>query len=133
MADAKTYDYGLGRRKAATARARLIKGKGNVTINDKPAADYLSGNKTMLAEITDPLALVGKQQEFDVTIRVSGGGLAGQVDAIKMAIAKAITVGAPDLRSTLKKAELLRRDPREKERKNYGLRSARKREQYSKR
>ena len=73
MADAKTYDYGLGRRKAATARARLIKGKGNVTINDKPAADYLSGNKTMLAEITDPLALVGKQQEFDVTIRVSGG------------------------------------------------------------
>ncbi len=133
MADAKTYDYGLGRRKAATARARLIKGKGNVTINDKPAADYLSGNKTMLAEITDPLALVGKQQEFDVTIRVSGGGLAGQVDAIKMAIAKAITVGAPDLRSTLKKAELLRRDPREKERKKYGLRSARKREQYSKR
>ena len=133
MADAKTYDYGLGRRKAATARARLIKGKGNGTINDKPAVDYLSGNKTMLAEITDPLALVGKQQEFDVTIRVSGGGLAGQVDAIKMAIAKAITVGAPDLRSTLKKAELLRRDPREKERKKYGLRSARKREQYSKR
>lgn len=133
MADAKTYDYGLGRRKAATARARLIKGKGNVTINDKPAVDYLSGNKTMLAEITDPLALVGKQQEFDVTIRVSGGGLAGQVDAIKMAIAKAITVGAPDLRSTLKKAELLRRDPREKERKKYGLRSARKREQFSKR
>ena len=133
MDDAKTYDYGLGRRKAATARARLIKGKGNVTINDKPAVDYLSGNKTMLAEITDPLALVGKQQEFDVTIRVSGGGLAGQVDAIKMAIAKAITVGAPDLRSTLKKAELLRRDPREKERKKYGLRSARKREQYSKR
>ena len=133
MADAKTYDYGLGRRKAATARARLIKGKGNVTINDKPAVDYLSGNKTMLAEITDPLALVGKQQEFDVIIRVSGGGLAGQVDAIKMAIAKAITVGAPDLRSTLKKAELLRRDPREKERKKYGLRSARKREQYSKR
>ena len=133
MADAKTYDYGLGRRKAATARARLIKGKGNVTINDKPAVDYLSGNKTMLAEITDPLALVGKQQEFDVTIRVSGGGLAGQVDAIKMAIAKAITVGAPNLRSTLKKAELLRRDPREKERKKYGLRSARKREQYSKR
>lgn len=133
MADAKTYDYGLGRRKSATARARLIKGKGNVTINDKPAAEYLSHNKTMLAEITDPLALVGKQQEFDVTIRVSGGGLAGQVDAIKMAIAKAITVGHADLRSTLKKAELLRRDPREKERKKYGLRSARKREQYSKR
>lgn len=132
MATAK-YDYGLGRRKSATARARLVKGKGVVTINDKPASEYLSGNKTMLAEITDPLAFVNKQQEFDVTIRVSGGGLAGQVDAIKMAIAKAITVGSSDLRPVLKKAELLRRDPREKERKKYGLRSARKREQYSKR
>lgn len=133
MATPAKYDYGLGRRKSATARARLTKGKGVVTINDKPAGDYLSNNKTMLAEITDPLALVGKQQEYDVSIRVSGGGLAGQVDAIKMAIAKAITVGHADLRTTLKKAEFLRRDPREKERKKYGLRSARKREQYSKR
>jgi small subunit ribosomal protein S9 len=128
-----TYFYGLGRRKSATARARLFKGKGNLTINDKPASDYLSENKALLAEVTDPLALVGKQKEFDVTIRVSGGGLSGQVDAIKLAIAKALTVGHADLRSTLKKAELLRRDPREKERKKYGLRSARKREQYSKR
>lgn len=132
MAD-KTYDYGLGRRKSATARVRLVSGKGNIVINDKPAAEYLDGNKTLLAEVTDPLALVGKQQEFDVSVRVSGGGLSGQVDAIKMAIAKAITVGAPDLRAPLKKAEFLRRDPREKERKKYGLRSARKREQYSKR
>ena len=132
MADAK-YDYGLGRRKSATARARLTKGKGAITINGKTAADYLSDNKTLLAEITDPLAVVGKQKEFDVSVLVKGGGLSGQVDAIKMAIAKAITVGAPDLRGPLKKAELLRRDPREKERKKYGLRSARKREQYSKR
>lgn len=132
MADA-SYFYGLGRRKAATARARLYKGKGNVTINDKPAAEYLSDNKTLLAEITDPLALVGRQKEFDITVRVSGGGLAGQVDAIKLAIAKAITVGHSDLRPTLKKAEFLKRDPREKERKKYGLRSARKREQFSKR
>ena len=132
MADAK-YAYGLGRRKSATARARLYKGKGKVTINDKPAADYLDGNKTLLAEVTDPLALVGKQKEFDITIRVSGGGLAGQVDAIKLAIAKALTVEHSDLRPTLKKAEFLKRDPREKERKKYGLRSARKREQFSKR
>lgn len=132
MADSK-YAYGLGRRKSATARARLFKGKGNVTINDKPASDYLSGNTTMLAEVTDPLALVGKQKDFDITIRVSGGGLSGQVDAIKLAIAKALTVEHADLRSTLKKAEFLKRDPREKERKKYGLRSARKREQYSKR
>jgi len=132
MAEA-TYFYGLGRRKSATARARLYAGKGKVTINDKPAAEYLSDNKTLLAEVTDPLALVNKQKEFDVTIKVSGGGLAGQVDAIKLAIAKALTTAHGDLRSTLKKAELLRRDPREKERKKYGLRGARKREQYSKR
>ncbi len=132
MAEA-TYFYGLGRRKAATARARLYKGKGTVTINDKPAADYLDGNKTLLAEITDPLALVNKQKEFDVTIRVQGGGTAGQVDAIKLAIAKALTTAHSDLRSTLKKADLLKRDSREKERKKYGLRSARKREQFSKR
>lgn len=132
MAESK-YAYGLGRRKSATARARLYKGKGSITINEKPAAEYLSGNTTMLAEVTDPLALVNKQKDFDVTIRVSGGGLAGQVDAIKLAIAKALTVDHADLRSTLKKAEFLKRDPREKERKKYGLRSARKREQYSKR
>ncbi|PID32632.1 30S ribosomal protein S9 [Candidatus Saccharibacteria bacterium] len=130
---AEKYAYGLGRRKSATARARLVKGKGNVVINDKPAIEYLDGNKTLLAEVTDPLALVGKQKDFDVTIKVSGGGLSGQVDAIKMAVAKAITADAPDLRPQLKKAEFLRRDPREKERKKYGLRSARKREQYSKR
>ena len=132
MADAK-YAYGLGRRKSATARARLFKGKGSITINEKPAAEYLSGNSTLLAEVTDPLALVNKQKDFDVTIRVSGGGLSGQVDAIKLAIAKAITAGHADLRPSLKKADLLSRDPREKERKKYGLRSARKREQFSKR
>ena len=123
MAETK-YFYGLGRRKAATARARLYTGKGNLTINDKPAVEYLDGNKSMLAEITDPLALVGKQAEYDITVKVNGGGLAGQVDA---------TVAHADLRPVLKKAEFLKRDPREKERKKYGLRSARKREQFSKR
>jgi small subunit ribosomal protein S9 len=127
------YFYGLGRRKAATARARLSGGKGVVTVNGKPAAEYLDGNTTLLAELTDPLALIGKQKELDVSLVVSGGGLAGQVDASKLAIAKAISVMNEDLRSTLKKASLLKRDPREKERKKYGLRSARKREQYSKR
>jgi len=129
----ETYFYGLGRRKSATARARLYKGKGNLTINDKPAEEYLSGNKTLLAEVTDPLALVNKQKDYDITILVQGGGVAGQVDAIKLAIAKALTTAHSDLRSTLKKAEFLKRDSREKERKKYGLRSARKREQFSKR
>lgn len=132
MTEAK-YFYGLGRRKSATARARLFAGKGNITINDKPAAEYFSNNKSQLAEITDPLALVAKQNDYDITIKVNGGGLAGQVDAIKLAISKALTVAHADLRPVLKKAELLKRDPREKERKKYGLRSARKKEQFSKR
>lgn len=132
MAD-KQYFYGLGRRKSATARVRLYAGKGNITINEQPAAQYLSDNKALLAEITDPLALVNKQKDFDITVRVAGGGVTGQVDAVKLAIAKALTVAAPDLRPTLKKAEFLKRDSREKERKKYGLRAARKREQFSKR
>ena len=127
------YLYGLGRRKSATAQVRLVAGKGNITINNKPAAEYLNENKTILAKITDPLALVNKQKEFDITVVVKGGGVTGQVDAIRLAIAKAITVGFADLRTVLKKADLLKRDSREKERKKYGLRSARKREQFSKR
>ena len=133
MAEDMKYVYGLGRRKSATATARLYKGNGNITINGKPALEYLSGNKTLLAEVTDPLAIAGKQKEYDVTIVAKGGGLAGQVDAIKLAISKAITLEAPDLRPVLKKAGMIKRDPREKERKKYGLRSARKKEQFSKR
>ena len=133
MADKKKYTYGLGRRKSATATVRLYAGKGEITINNKPALEYLSGNKTFLAEITDPLALAGKQKEYVITIVVKGGGLSGQVDAIKLAISKALTIEAPDLRPVLKKAGMMKRDPREKERKKYGLRSARRREQFSKR
>ena len=127
------YFYGLGRRKSATAQVRLFAGKGKLTINNKPAAEYFNENKTLLAEITDPLALVNKQADFDTTVVVKGGGVAGQVDAIKLGIAKAIIAGFSDLRPVLKKAEFLKRDAREKERKKYGLRSARKREQFSKR
>ena len=133
MVATKKYTYGLGRRKSATATVRLYEGKGEITINDKPALEYLSGNKTYLAEITDLLAVAEKQKEFDITVVVKGGGLAGQVDAIKLAISKALVTEAPDLRPVLKKLGFTSRDPREKERKKYGLRSARKKEQFSKR
>ena len=133
MVTAKKYTYGLGRRKAATATARLYKGKGDLVINGKPALEYFSNNKTLLAEVTDSLAIAGKQKEYDITILVKGGGLAGQVDAIKLAISKALVLESPDLRPMLKKAGMMKRDPREKERKKYGLRSARRREQFSKR
>lgn len=132
MAESK-YLYGLGRRKSATARARLYKGKGKVTINDKPALEYLNGNKSQLVKITDPLALVNKQADYDISVVVKGGGITGQVEATRLAVSKAISGGFSDLRSLLKKAEFLKRDPREKERKKYGLRGARKKEQFSKR
>ena len=127
------YTYGNGSRKAATATARLYKGKGEITINDKPALEYLSGNKTLMAEITDPLAITQKQKEYNITVRIQGGGLAGQVDAIKLAISRALVEEFPEFRPVLKEAGLMKRDPREKERKHYGLRSARRREQFSKR
>ncbi len=128
-----TYFYGLGRRKSSIARARLFSGKGSVTINDKKSVDYFSSNQSTVDELLKPLTLIGKEKSFDITIVVEGGGHAGQVDAIKLAISKALSVMNDDLRSTLKKAGLLKRDPREKEPKKYGLRSARKREQFSKR
>ena len=132
MAD-KNYFYGLGRRKEATATARLYKGKGEITINDKPAADFLSNNQTLLAEITDPLALVSKQTDFDITLLIKGGGVSGQVDAAKLAISKALASINDDLKGTLSKAGYLQRDSRMVERKKYGLKGARKREQFSKR
>lgn len=127
------YFYGLGRRKASTARARLMSGKGVITVNEKPVADYFCDNEAWLHELVQPLRLIGKEGAFDVSIRVDGGGLAGQVDASKLAISKALSAMNDDLRGTLKKAGLLMRDPREKEPKKYGLRSARKKEQFSKR
>ena len=127
------YFYGLGRRKSATATARLYKGKGNITVNGKTLEEYFNGDKTLIAEVKDPLALVNKQDAYDVTIVVKGGGLAGQVDAIKNAIAKALTVESSDLRPILKRANLMKRDQREKERKKWGLRKSRKKEQFSKR
>jgi small subunit ribosomal protein S9 len=127
------YTYGAGRRKAATARVRLLKGKGNITINDKSALDYLCGNKTLMAEITDPLAAAQKQKDYDVSVKVDGGGLSGQVDAIKLGISRALVAEFPEFRPILKKAGLMKRDPREKEHKQYSRRSARKKEQFSKR
>ncbi len=128
-----TYFYGLGRRKSATARARVMGGKGVITINGKPANDYFDNSQPLLADLHQPFMVISKDGQFDVTILVSGGGAAGQVDACKLAISKALSIMNDDFNGTLRKAGLLKRDTREKERKKYGLRSARKREQFSKR
>ncbi len=127
------YFYGLGRRKSATARVRLTPGKGVVTINDKPALEYFNGNETFTYNMMEPLRLLQKTEDFDLSLKLDGGGHSAQVDAIKLAISKALSAMNEDLRSTLKKSGLLKRDPREKERKKPGLRSARRKEQFSKR
>ena len=127
------YFYGLGRRKSATARARLMSGKGVITINGKDANEYLAKNEALVYEILEPLRLLQKTDSFDISLVVEGGGHHSQVGAIKLAIAKALSIMNEDLRSTLKKAGLLKRDSREKERNKPGLKGARRKEQFSKR
>lgn len=127
------YFYALGRRKRATARVRVLKGKGSVTINDKPAEEYFAASKALLAELTKPFDVLELNGKYDVTVRVSGGGPAGQVDAIRLGIAKALVEMDESLKNTLRRADLLGRDPREKERKKFGLKKARKQRQFTKR
>lgn len=135
MAEAKThYYYALGRRKAATARVRLMSGKGQITVNSKPANEYFAESKMFLAEIQKPFAALELPlKDYDVTVVVSGGGHAGQVDAIRLGIAKALVEKDENYKATLRRAELLGRDSRERERKKFGLKGARKQRQFTKR
>jgi small subunit ribosomal protein S9 len=128
-----TYFYALGRRKAATARIRLQGGKGNIVINDKPAAEYLAGSEFLLGELNAPFKAIDAEGKYDISVRVTGGGHAGQVDAISLGISKALALMNEDLKATLKRADLLSRDPRERERKKFGLKGARKQRQFTKR
>jgi len=127
------YFYALGRRKAATARVRLQGGKGTITVNGKPAEEYFAESKTLLNELNKPFSVLEQENKYDISVVVEGGGHAGQVDAIRLGIAKALTLMTPDLKGTLKRADLLGRDPREKERKKFGLKKARKQRQFTKR
>lgn len=127
-----TYFYALGRRKSATARVRLQGGKGNIVINGKSAEQYFAGSEHILKELAKPFEVTGSNQ-FDVSVVVSGGGTTGQVDAIKLGIAKSLAIMNEDLKGSLKKADLLGRDSREKERKKFGLKKARKQRQFTKR
>ena len=128
----KNYFYGLGRRKSATARVLGMNRNGTITINNVPADDYFAGSNMLLNELKRPFVVI-ENDKYDVTVIVSGGGHAGQVDAIKLGISKALVALNEDLKSTLKRADLLGRDPREKERKKFGLKGARKRRQFTKR
>ncbi len=121
----------VGRRKAAVARISFSKGKGSVTINGKDYKDYFPVLH-LRERVEQPLALV-ESKDYDFTINVNGGGVKGQADAVKMAIARALVKANSENRPKLKAAKLLTRDAREVERKKPGLRKARKRSQFSKR
>jgi small subunit ribosomal protein S9 len=128
-----SYFYALGRRKSATARVRLQSGKGAIIINGKPAAEYFADSKYLLAKLQQPFVTLDNVNKFDVSAVVSGGGHEGQVEAIRLGISKALVVMNEDLKATLKRADLLSRDSRERERKKFGLKGARKQRQFTKR
>jgi small subunit ribosomal protein S9 len=128
------YHYALGRRKSSTARVRLQNGKGKIVVNGKDAAEYFADSKSIMHELMKPFAVLELEaNKYDISAVVSGGGHAGQADAIRLGIAKALALMNEDLKGTLRRAELLGRDPREKERKKFGLKGARKKRQFTKR
>ena len=133
MATKIKYYYALGRRKTSSAKVRLIAGSGQITINQKPASEYLSNSESLLAEINSPLALIGKVDDYDITILVKGGGHHSQVEAIRLGIAKALVEVNTEHKDSLKRNQMLGRDPRAKERKKFGLKGARRKRQFTKR
>lgn len=124
--------YGTGRRKTSTARVHLRQGAGAITVNNRPLDEYF-GNEVLKMIIKQPLSLTETNDKFDIVVLVDGGGPSGQAGAIRHGISRALQVYNTELRKRLKKAGLLTRDPRMKERKKYGQRGARARFQFSKR
>jgi ribosomal protein S9/S16 len=132
MFEGKPYFYGTGRRKSSVARVRVYNGTGKITINDRDIDDYF-GLETLKLLVRQPLTLTGTDGKFDIVCRVGGGGVTGQAGAIRHGLARALLLADEEFRPILKKAGLLTRDPRMKERKKYGLKGARRAPQFSKR
>ena len=124
--------YGTGRRKTSTARVYLRPGSGEIIVNRRPFDSYFP-NEALRMIIRQPLSLTDTTAKFDILVNVDGGGSAGQAGAVRHGITRALMEFNGDLRPTLKKAGLVTRDPRQKERKKYGQKGARKRFQFSKR
>ncbi len=124
--------YGTGRRKTSTARVYLRPGSGEISVNRRPFDNYFP-NEALRMIIRQPLSLTETLGKFDILITVDGGGTAGQAGAVRHGITRALMEFNADLRPSLKKAGLVTRDPRQKERKKYGQKGARKRFQFSKR
>ena len=129
---AKPYFYGTGRRKSSTARVRLYPGTGKITINNRDVDDYF-GLETLKLIINQPFGVTNTQGKFDIVANVTGGGISGQAGAIRHGVSRALLLADDTYRPLLKKAGLLTRDSRMKERKKYGLKAARRASQFSKR
>ena len=130
---AEQYYEGIGRRKTSTARVRLhTNGTGAITINDKAATEYF-GREIDVVKMMTPLKIAGVENRFDITVKVAGGGITGQADAVAMGVARALLATDPAIKPALRKAGYLTRDARAKERKKPGLKRARKAPQYTKR
>ena len=132
MYESKPHYYGTGRRKHSVARVRVYPGSGTITINGRGIDDYF-GLDTLKLIVRQPLTLTDTVEKFDIVCTVAGGGVTGQAGAIRHGIARALLQSEDDVRPILKKAGLLTRDPRMKERKKYGLKGARRAPQFSKR
>ena len=129
---AKPYFYGTGRRKKSVARVRLYPGSGVITINGRDIDDYF-GLDTLKLIINQPFGVTETEGKFDIVANVRGGGFSGQAGAIRHGVARALLTADENYKPLLKKAGLLTRDPRMKERKKYGLKGARRAPQFSKR
>ncbi len=130
--EAQVKYYATGRRKTSIARVWLTLGSGKVMVNGREVEEFFP-RSTWQIHATKPLVLTGSEARFDVEAKTQGGGLSGQAGAVALGISRALLQVDENMKSTLKKAGLLTRDPRMKERKKYGLRSARARFQFSKR
>ena len=122
-----------GRRKTAIARVKLVPGKGDILVNERPLDDYVAHRDTLNIIVKRPLIMTDNMTKFDVHAKVHGGGVSSQAGAISLGISRALLEVNPELRKKIKAEGLLTRDPRMKERKKYGRKKARKRFQYSKR
>lgn len=126
------YFYGIGRRKSAIAKVRLYKGQGQIMVNGVTLKEFCD-LKSLVELVKEPLKLTDNIKKFDITVLVSGGGINGQAEAVRHGISRALLEAEPLAKITLKKAGLLTRDPRVKERKKPGLKRARRAPQFSKR
>ena len=131
--ETKSAYFGIGRRKTSVAKVILVPGTGSMMVNQKPGELYMQFNSQYLTTSKIPLTTLGLENMYDIYVNTHGGGLKGQADAIKLGVARALCYMSPENRTSLKASGFLTRDARRKERKKYGLRKARKAQQFSKR